>query len=119
VWRDRASKSLTVTPEAGGSKEKVASNDAAGGKGRLGVAVRPLSPEERRDGEVKNGVVVERVSGAAARAGLQEGDILLSLNGKPITGPEDLRNRIEKSGRNAALLVQRDERRLFVPVELG
>ena len=119
VWRDRASKSLSVTPEAGGSKEKVASNDGAGGKGRLGVAVRPLSPEERRDGEVKSGVVVERVSGAAARAGLQEGDILLSLNGKPITGPEDLRNRIEKSGRNAALLVQRDDRRLFVPVELG
>ena len=62
---------------------------------------------------------VEQVSGAAARAGIQPGDLLLSFNGTPLKSVEELRTLVGKAGRSAAVLVQREDRQLFVPVELG
>ena len=56
---------------------------------------------------------------AAAEAGLQQGDIVLSANGTPVSSVEDLRNAIEKSKGHIALLVQRGDARLFVPVRVG
>ena len=67
----------------------------------------------------ESGLVVEQVGGAAQRAGVQPGDVVLALNGTPVTTPEQLREQVAKSGRTAALLIQRDNRQLFVPVELG
>ena len=45
--------------------------------------------------------------------------MLLSLNGVPLKSSEDLRERVAKSGKSAALLVQREDQQLFVPVDLG
>jgi serine protease Do len=119
VWRNRAAKTLSVAPAAGKAEnEAVAGNDTAA-HGRLGVAVRPLSADERRENGGKGGLVVEQVSGAAARAGIQPGDLLLSFNGTPLKSAEELRTLVGKAGRSAALLVQREDRQLFVPVELG
>jgi serine protease Do len=118
VWRDKSTRSLTVAASEAGAKEKVARDEARAAKGRLGVAVRPLSPEERRDG-AKDGVVIAEASGAAARAGLQAGDLIVSFNGAPVKTPEDLRERVAKAGKTAALLIDRAGRRIFVPVELG
>ncbi len=87
--------------------------------GRLGLAVRPLSPEERREAEVKGGLVVERAAGPAAKAGLAPGDVLLAVNGQPIAGVEQLREIAAKAGRHIALLVQRAGTTLYVPLELG
>ena len=118
VWRNRGAKNLTVA--IGGAKdEKVAENDQGGAaSGRLGVAVRALTPDERKE-LGKNGVLVEQVSGAAERAGVQPGDVLLALNGSPVKSPADLRDLVKKSGNHVALLVQREDRQLFVPIELG
>jgi serine protease Do len=88
-------------------------------KGRLGLAVRPLAPEEQKQAGVEGGLVVEEVAGPAARAGIQAGDVILSLNGTPVKDAEQLRELVSKSGKHVALLVQRDEARIFVPVELG
>ena len=119
VWRDKGRRMLTIAPTEGNARERVARNEAPAGKGRLGVTVRPLSPEERREGGPREGVVIEQAGGAAARAGLQAGDVIVSLNGAAVKSPEELRERVEKSGRTAAVLVDRGGRRLFVPVELG
>ena len=119
IWRNRAVKTLSVAPAAGkAEKESVADNDTAA-HGRLGVAVRALPADERRENGGKGGLVVEQVSGAAARAGIQRGDLLLSFNGTPLKSAEELRALVGKSGRSAALLVQREDRQIFVPVELG
>jgi serine protease Do len=88
-------------------------------KGRLGVAVRPLAPEEQKQTGAEGGLVVEEVAGAAARAGIQPGDVILSLNGTPVKDAEQLRELVSKSGKHVAVLVQREEARIFVPVELG
>jgi serine protease Do len=119
VWRKGTAKTLHVaTMET--KNERVAQNDAQGApKGRLGVAVRALTKEERGDKTGRGGLVVEQVSGAAERAGVQPGDLVLALNGTPVSTPEQLREQVAKSGKRAALLIQREDRQLFVPVELG
>jgi serine protease Do len=119
VWRKGTSRVLTVTIGEM-TPQKVASADpAVEQQGRLGVAVRPLTPEEQQEAGVSNGVVVERVGGAAAQAGLQAGDIILALNNTPVKTADQLRGIIEKSGKRVALLVQRDSAKVYIPVELG
>jgi serine protease Do len=119
VWRKGAARNLDV--RIGGAKdENVAENDTGGASaGRLGVSVRALTPEERRETGARGGVVVQEVTGAAERAGLQPGDVVLALNGSPVKTPQDLRDLVKKSGKHVALLVQREDRQLFVPIELG
>jgi serine protease Do len=86
---------------------------------RLGVAVRPLAEQERQAARLGNGLVVEGVSGAAERAGIEPGDVILSVNGKPVDSVEALRALVNGDARQLALLVQRGEVRIFVPVRLG
>jgi serine protease Do len=97
----------------------VAKNESAADQGRLGLAVRPLTKEERSQNNGKGGLLVEQVSGAAERAGVQPGDLVLALNGTPVATPQELRDQAAKAGKRAALLVQRNDRQLFVPIELG
>ena len=68
---------------------------------------------------VHGGVLVEGVSGPAARAGLEPGDVVLSLNGTPVVSVEQLRGLLDKAGKQVAVLVQRGQARIFVPVALG
>ena len=63
--------------------------------------------------------MVERASGPAAEAGIQPGDVVLAANGAPIKSPDDLRGAVEKSKGHIALLIQRGDARLFVPVRVG
>ena len=78
-----------------------------------------MTPEERRRAEATGSVVVLDVTGAAARAGIQPGDIVLSINGEPITKAEQLRALVAKAGKRMILLIERGDARLFVPVDLG
>jgi serine protease Do len=98
---------------------KVAKADAAeASRGKLGVGVRPLDRDERREAGTE-GLVVEQVAGPAARAGIQPGDIILSLNGNKVSSVEELRSLVDKAGKRVALLVQREDAKIFVPVDLG
>ena len=87
--------------------------------GRLGLALRPLTPEERRDLDVQNGLAVEQSTGPAAGAGIQAGDVILSINGKPAKSVEQLRSLAAKTGKTVALLVQRNDVRIFIPITIG
>jgi serine protease Do len=100
------------------SKASLASADEAP-QGKLGVSVRPLTPEERKQANVERGVVVEQVAGAAARAGIRAGDVIVAANRVPVATPEDLKAAIDKSGKTVALLIQRDDAQIFVPVRIG
>ncbi|HQU78412.1 MAG TPA: DegQ family serine endoprotease [Azonexus sp.] len=119
VWRNGNARQIDVKVGQF-SDEKVASADQPeAAKGRLGVVVRPLTPEEQRRAEISGGVVVQDVAGAAAKAGIKAGDIVLSVNGERITGTEQLRDLVTKAGKRIAVLVERGESRIFIPVDLG
>jgi serine protease Do len=119
VWRKGASRNIDVKVGSFAEEKVAAAEKPSADQGRLGVAVRPLTPEERRQAEIKGGVIVEQAGGAAARAGIQPGDIILSVNGQAIGDIEQLRSVIAKSGKKAAILIERGNSRLFVPVDLG
>ena len=96
----------------------MAKSDAAP-QGRLGLALRPLQPDEKREAQVDGGLVVEQASGAAARAGVQPGDVVVAVNGQPVKDIEQVRGIVAKADKSVALLVQRDGQQLFVPVNVG
>ncbi|ARP91228.1 peptidase [Bordetella genomosp. 9] len=119
IWRDGKPQQITATLGTY-SKDEVASADAAQGEqhGKLGLAVRPLTPEESRQAGTQ-GLLVEEAQGAAAKAGIQPGDIILSVNGVPTTTVDQVRSAVSKAGKTAALLVQRGNDKIFVPVQIG
>ena len=98
---------------------KVAKDKPDAGKGKLGLALRPLQPEEKQQIGVKDGLVVADAAGPAAEAGITQGDVLLSINGAPAGDIEAVRAAMAKAGKTVAVLIWRDGNRIFVPVRLG
>jgi serine protease Do len=118
VWRNGARQDIDVTLGKL-SDTTVASAAADAPQGKLGVAVRPLTPQEKQEASVAQGLVVEQVSGPAANAGIQPGDVILAIDGQPVSSAAQLRDRIEHASGSVALLIQRDDAQIFVPVDLG
>ncbi len=118
VWRGGKHRTITATL---GTAEQVVSrdNNSADNNGRLGLAVRPLTPEERDQVGVSGGLLVEDVSGPAADAGIQQGDIVLSADGSPVHSANQLLHIVHEHDKQVALLIQRGDSRIFVPVELS
>jgi serine protease Do len=120
VWRDKSPREVTVklgrAEDAGRAQ---APRDSEAQPGQLGLALRPLTSAERAKAHVPGGLVVEGVSGAASRAGLMPGDVVLAINGLPLRSLDQMRGVMDKKPRSVALLILRDGDRIFVPVELG
>jgi serine protease Do len=119
IWRNHATREVTVKLGAVEDKRTAANAGPHQEGGKLGLAVRPLTADEQRGASMKGGLVVERASGAAAEAGIQPGDVVLAANGSPVNNADELRSAVEKSKGHIALLIQRGETRLFVPVRVG
>jgi len=62
---------------------------------------------------------VKLTRGSCARAGIEPGDVVLAVNGTPVKNVDELRRAARKSAHVVALLVQRGDARIFVPVETG
>jgi serine protease Do len=118
VWREKSSREIEVTLGKA-EQASVAAAAAEPAPGSLGLAVRPLSAEEKRRARLEHGLVVEEARGAAARAGVRPGDVVLSLNGQPIDNIEQVRAVLAGKPKHVAMLIQRNDRQVFVPVELG
>jgi serine protease Do len=119
VWRNHATRELTVKLGEMSDQRSAASSPQHKEGGKLGLAVRPLTTEEERNANMKGGLLVERATGPAAEAGIQPGDVVLAANGAAVKSAEELRGAVEKSKGHVALLIQRGETRLFVPVRVG
>ena len=120
IWRQGKREELTARlGDASNQTAKVARTDDGVGKGKLGLALRVLQPQEKREAGVDSGLLIEEAAGPAALAGVQSGDVLLAVNGTPVKNIDQVREVVAKSNRSVALLIQRDGNKIFVPVRLG
>ncbi|MBU6191181.1 MAG: PDZ domain-containing protein, partial [Betaproteobacteria bacterium] len=122
VELQRAGSSREIAVTLGEMAQTVATNDEQpdGAKsGRLGVVVQPLDEEARQQQGDGRGVMVTESSGAAARAGIRPGDVILAVNSTPVKSPEDLKKLVSRADQRVALLVRREEAEIFLPVNLG
>jgi serine protease Do len=122
VWRDGKTIQLNATLANANDKPDRANRDslASTDKGaKLGLALRPLDPMERRQSGIASGLLVEDAGGPAQVAGVQPGDVLLSVNGKPVNSVEQVRDVVGKSSKSVALLIQRGDDKIFIPVRIG
>ncbi len=124
VWRNGAARQVELTLADADRSHQAAPDDddasrAASGKARLGLALRPLAPGEKREAGIGEGLVVEQVSGPAAAAGVQPGDLLLAVNGQPAKSVQAVRDAVSHADKAVALLVQRPGAKIVVPVRLG
>ena len=119
LLRKRATKELNVTVDELQNSTVAEAQTGAQNHGRLGLMVRPLTPEERQQTGESTGLLVENATGPAARAGIRPGDVIVAMNDTPVTSVKQLGELITKAGQHVALLVQRDNVKTFVPVDLG
>ena len=118
IWRDARSRIVSAT--LGSMDGEALQSRGPNGQGDtpLGISGRALTREEAAQLGVAGGVLVEAADGPAARAGLQPGDVILALNNQAVTNVATFRTLLERAGHRFALLVQRDDGRLYVPIRL-
>ena len=126
VWRN--GKEQTIEVKVAELEEDKAQQVAGrGGKpagkagsaaGALGLSVRPLLPKEKAEAGTTGSLVVEEVSGPAQAAEVEPGDIILGVNGQRVHTVAELQAAAKSSGKNVALLIQRDDAQIFVPLRL-
>jgi serine protease Do len=119
LWRQ--GKPLTIEAKVGSAEADLALNGAGADSehGRLGLSLRPLSPQEKAEAGVSGGLFVKDAEGKAAEAGIQPGDVVLSVDGTPIESAAQLRKLVDAHSKEVALLILRGESRIFVPIDLG
>jgi serine protease Do len=77
----------------------------------LGIAASDLTEAQKRELNLKGGVRVESVEGAAARAGLREGDVILSVGNTEVADMKQFTAAMAKveGARAVSVLVRRGE----------
>ncbi|TMH65163.1 MAG: PDZ domain-containing protein [Betaproteobacteria bacterium] len=119
LWRDGKPVNVTATVSTFDEEKVAKSDDSSGDKGgKLGLALRPLTPDEKKE-VGHDGLVVENATGPAARAGIQSGDLVVGVGTQKITSIDELKKHVDKAGKSIALLIERDGRQIYVPVRLS
>ena len=125
VWRKGSIKEITITvgetPAAprdvkAGGKKTPDKKDAKPNK--IGLTVSDLDANDKKELKVESGVMVNDVEGAAARAGIQAGDVVLGFNTIDIKTSAQLNELASKVGaKNVALLIKREGVTRYVVVK--
>jgi len=116
IIRDNKDMTLDVKVEEAPNESASSNASKTAAANKLGVTVRPLNDEEKAKAETE-GLLVTESTGAARKAGIREGDIIVNVNGVKIKKTDDLARVLEKN-KNLRVLVQRRDGRIFIPVRL-
>ncbi len=121
VWRNGSRNKIDVKVGQLEEPQNIAAAGTQGNTPKLGLTVRELAPEELAQLKSESGLVVQNVTGVAARAGIQRGDVILAFNDTPLKTVDQLKSLVLKTekSKTVALLVQRDEARIYVPLQMG
>jgi serine protease Do len=87
---------------------------------RIGLSVRALEPEEKTFLAINQGVMVVAALGAAAEAGIQEGDVIITLDNVEIGTVDELNRVVQELPANKAIpiLVARGEAQTFFTLRI-
>ncbi|MDQ8021694.1 MAG: Do family serine endopeptidase [Moraxellaceae bacterium] len=130
VWRQRGlievSLGVAELPEEEAARQAPASKpaDVRGGN-RLGLLTQDLSPEQRKQLKLERGASIRRASGAAARADLRQGDVVVAIVSRGQV--QDVRNAehfnrlvdAQQAGAAVSLQVRRGDTLSFVGLRIA
>ena len=125
VWRKGASRDLAVVvgemepdrvAKAAAAKPSTANPTVTANW--LGLAVSDLPEARRTELKIRGGVLVETSDGASARAGIRQGDVLISVNNADVSSAKQFGELVGKLDQSKSLvvLVRRGDGALFIPV---
>ena len=117
IFRRGAYRDVSVTvvefeaDRVASSASRDAAKPPAAAPGVLGLTVADLTDAQRRELKLKGGVRVEVVDGAAARAGVREGDVLLSVDNTEVASVKQFEATVAKldKARAVTVLVRRGD----------
>ncbi|MGJ7493964.1 DegQ family serine endoprotease [Variovorax sp. RT4R15] len=115
VFRRGSSKDLAVTiaeiePDKPAKKavdreEPTPKPSASAAAKSLGLAVSDLSDAQKKELKLKGGVKVDTASGAAARAGLREGDVILAVANGEVANLKEFESALAKADKSKSVSV--------------
>ena len=127
IWRKGGPKEISVTvgeapsdtrvaaaPDKKTDKKDIAPPD------RLGLVVGEISADDRKTLKLDNGVVVKDSDGAAERAGIRQGDIILAVNNADVKSVSQFNEIVAKldAKKAIALLVRRENQTRYVTLRI-
>ncbi len=121
VWRKGRMQEVTVMlAELPGEEEQLAGKNGKA-YSRGGLALSELTVDQRRELNIDHGLLVEEVTGDAARAGIRVGDVILAVNNGKVSTVEAFRKAIATvpKGKSAAILVRRGDGSLYIPLKIS
>lgn len=127
LWRKGESHEVKLTVGEMPDDDRVAqteNNGSNAGAGesltRLGMVLSELNDEQKSELKVAGGLLVEEVKGAAARAELSRGDIILALGNIELRSLDQFNEALKQvpNGRNVALLVRRGDSVSYVAIKM-
>lgn len=85
----------------------------------FGLSLTDLGDAQRKELRIKGGVRVEEAEGAAARAGLKAGDVVLSVDGTEVSSAKQMQTLLTKleKAKSVTFLVRRGDTTNFVLVK--
>jgi serine protease Do len=123
IIRDRRRIDIKVKlgelPEEGSTP--IAKKSSVEKTSRLGISVGDLSDDAKQELELDSGVIVQHVvEGAASRAGINKGDVILSINNEPVKNADQFQKLVDAlpAGKSVAVLVQREGNPTFLAIKV-
>ena len=126
IWRNKASRDVQVVvaelqeDTRAGRGGRSAPKPPAAAPTVYGMSLADLTDAQRKEIKVEHGVMVGEVQGAAVRAGMRKGDVILAVNNQDVKSVEQFNQMMGQfdKGRIVALLVRRGANSLYVPFRL-
>ena len=122
ILRQGKEKQLEITIGEMPTEEMVVArkNNEQTQKNRIGLTVKDLTPQQKKQIKENAGVLVLDVADASLNAGIRKGDVILGLNNNPVSSVQSFNQDLKKvkKGKTIALLIYRNGDTLYVPIKI-
>ncbi|HNQ04138.1 MAG TPA: DegQ family serine endoprotease [Thiobacillaceae bacterium] len=118
TWRKGGQREVSVKVGSMPEEDRVAQVPQTQEKNRAGLVVSALGDAQKQALKISAGVLVEEATGAAARAGIEAGDVILAVNNQEVNSAAELARLVDGKRQRVALLVKRGDSAHYVSLRL-